>query len=395
MTQQNLDDLTDLYKATGLPFVVVDQEGEELTAFPYAFEGTYQRDFLKKIVFLLEELRPFGVLLQATTDFYYLAVTAIGEKKYLVSAPISNIADNKNVISPVFADWVNRERLLEFVHMVASIPGMNNFQLSKIAALAKRLCSGTSSDGTSIHHVGGKEVEVTVQTKADPFSYEERERNRHQTVDFEDALFNAIEAGDKEQLSYAESRTVYGVIGRMSMNSLRQAKYLFVSCIYAASRAAIRGSVPSEHSFQLSDAYCQRMDGLMTVSEVNHLRSEMLIEYCNLVRQYQSKKNYCYTTRQCCEYIREHMYDEITIEELTKLAHLNRRSLSIYFKQDTGKGIPEYINDARLEEARFLLLQTEMPLAEISELLHFCNQSYFCRKFREKYGTSPNALRKT
>lgn len=393
MTRQNQDDLSDLYKAVGLPFTIVSVEGTELMAFPYSFEGIYKTEFLKEMVSLLQKNRPEGVMLQETGDFFYLAVTRIDNDAYLVTAPISSTAENAN-ISPLFAEWVVRERLSEFVHIAVSLPGMNNFQLSKIATIAKRLCSGEISDGTAIYQRSGEAVAYQPKQNAVVLTHEERDRRKHMSYEYEQMLIDAVASGDEQALMNILSRPMYGVIGRMSMNSLRQAKYQFICCVYACCRAAIRGGVPAELSFQMSDAYCQRVDGLSSVGEIDMIRERTMLEYCALVRKYQNRKHYSHTTKVCCEYIREHLYDQISIDDLSNLVHLNRRSLSIYFKQDTGKGIPDYINDARLEEARFLLLNTDMALPEISELFHFCNQSYFCKKFREKYGTSPNALRK-
>lgn len=49
----------------------------------------------------------------------------------------------------------------------------------------------------------------------------------------------------------------------------------------------------------------------------------------------------------------------------------------------------QYIRTRIMEEAKHLLMYTDMPIAEIADALHFSTPSYFVRSFREYTGTTP------
>ena len=52
------------------------------------------------------------------------------------------------------------------------------------------------------------------------------------------------------------------------------------------------------------------------------------------------------------------------------------------------------IKAPNLEKAKELLCTTNMKVAQVSEKTGFTNVSYFCRSFREYYGSSPESYRK-
>ena len=68
--------------------------------------------------------------------------------------------------------------------------------------------------------------------------------------------------------------------------------------------------------------------------------------------------------------------------------------LSSVFKKETGQNLNRFIKSVRMEKAKELLCSTNMKVAQISERVGFANVSYFCRSFREYYGSSPESYRK-
>ncbi|MBQ6535147.1 MAG: helix-turn-helix transcriptional regulator, partial [Opitutales bacterium] len=54
----------------------------------------------------------------------------------------------------------------------------------------------------------------------------------------------------------------------------------------------------------------------------------------------------------------------------------------------------EFINDARLRYAAWLLETSSYPTSEISDMCGFFDLPYFCRKFKDKYEHTPTQYRK-
>jgi AraC-like DNA-binding protein len=53
----------------------------------------------------------------------------------------------------------------------------------------------------------------------------------------------------------------------------------------------------------------------------------------------------------------------------------------------------EFINDARLRYARWMLENSSFSEGEISAACGFSDLPYFCRKFRDKYEQTPTEIR--
>lgn len=76
------------------------------------------------------------------------------------------------------------------------------------------------------------------------------------------------------------------------------------------------------------------------------------------------------------------------IENLARLAAINRQKLKSGFKLVYDATINEYLRNERLEKASMLLLQGS-SVGEAAEHVGYSNQSHFARRFKEKYGVLP------
>lgn len=76
-------------------------------------------------------------------------------------------------------------------------------------------------------------------------------------------------------------------------------------------------------------------------------------------------------------------------DELVKLSGINEVKLRRLFTQVFGKGIYEYYNHLRMQEAASLLRQGSTSVSEIGYQLGFSNLSYFGRLFERHFGLKP------
>jgi AraC-like DNA-binding protein len=78
-----------------------------------------------------------------------------------------------------------------------------------------------------------------------------------------------------------------------------------------------------------------------------------------------------------------------TIPELARQAGINQQKLKQGFKEVYGKTIFQYLTDARMESARYMLLDNSITVREVAEHHGYSNQSHFAKRFKERYGISP------
>ena len=86
---------------------------------------------------------------------------------------------------------------------------------------------------------------------------------------------------------------------------------------------------------------------------------------------------------------------QFSVEKLASEVYMGRTSFYNKFKALTGMSPGDYINNYKLKQAALWLKQdAHLSVMDISERLGFNTTSYFCRKFKERYGTTPSQFRK-
>ena len=64
-------------------------------------------------------------------------------------------------------------------------------------------------------------------------------------------------------------------------------------------------------------------------------------------------------------------------------------SLCRDFKKATQMTIGQYVHKSIMDKAKHLLLTDDYAVADVSEILGFCDQSYFTQRFKKYFGITP------
>ncbi|MGG1519628.1 AraC family transcriptional regulator [Paenibacillus oryzisoli] len=94
------------------------------------------------------------------------------------------------------------------------------------------------------------------------------------------------------------------------------------------------------------------------------------------------------------QFISGHFQSELTLEELSKLVHMNPSYLSSLFHKHVGLTITRFIAVKRIHYAKKLLRETEMPIADIAYQSGFNHPTYFTKTFKKQEPMTPAAYRK-
>ena len=92
-------------------------------------------------------------------------------------------------------------------------------------------------------------------------------------------------------------------------------------------------------------------------------------------------------------YIDAHLRDGITNSQLADVCGISLPYFIKQFKAIYRMTPQEFVMNRRLRKGRQMLMQTGLPVDEISEMLGFCNTSHFIRRFREKEKMTPAQYR--
>lgn len=93
-------------------------------------------------------------------------------------------------------------------------------------------------------------------------------------------------------------------------------------------------------------------------------------------------------------YLNEHFSEQFSLEDMAVSLFTNPSYLSRVFSQRSGCTISQYRNILRVQRAKVLLAEGGRSILEIALLVGFDSASYFCRKFKEITGVSPQDYRR-
>lgn len=112
-----------------------------------------------------------------------------------------------------------------------------------------------------------------------------------------------------------------------------------------------------------------------------------------------SKKNYKLMKPTECisqiiiAYMQEHLNQHITLDELSKLVHIEKSYMVRLFRKETGKTPVDTLISMRLDRALDLIATTELSIYEIASQCGYNTVSFFISTYKQRYGVTPEAHR--
>ena len=98
--------------------------------------------------------------------------------------------------------------------------------------------------------------------------------------------------------------------------------------------------------------------------------------------------------RRVTQYMREHLAEEIGLDELAALVNLSRFHFCTAFRKATGQTPHNWLMILRIEEARRLLETPALAVTDVALAVGYQTSSSFAAAFRKLVGTTPSAYRR-
>lgn len=98
--------------------------------------------------------------------------------------------------------------------------------------------------------------------------------------------------------------------------------------------------------------------------------------------------------QEAATYIKNTCSQQITLEELAARYSFTKEYFSTIFKETTGFGFNEYLNQMRISKSMNLLTGTALTITEISTQCGFNDSNYFSAVFKKITGMPPQKFRK-
>ncbi len=215
----------------------------------------------------------------------------------------------------------------------------------------------------------------------------------HNSFDQEQLILDMIRKGDSAALGEwkAAAPAIRG--GVLAAEQLRQQKNTFIVTAALVSRAAVQGGMEVEDAFSTSDSYIQQCEMLTAPEAVTNLQYRMILDYTERVGRLRRGRQPTRLALDVANYVRRHLSEAITAQELARALFLSRPYLSRRFREETGETLTDFILREKTEEAKRLLRYSDKSLTAVSSYLGFSSPSHFSRVFKRYAGCLPREYR--
>ena len=177
-------------------------------------------------------------------------------------------------------------------------------------------------------------------------------------------------------------------------NRLRGMKNAAICSMVSLSRAAITRGVEYELSLCLSDFYINEIESCRSEKAVVSVVQEILRHYYFLSNKKKKPEYYSYHVSNAIVFIRQNIYNKLTVEEIAENEGLEKHYFSTLFKKETGIRPSAFILKEKLRISEDMLKDKDTRISEIAASLSFSSSSHYCRSFKEEFGMTPQEYRK-
>ncbi len=230
-----------------------------------------------------------------------------------------------------------------------------------------------------------------------PKENEEEPTSRHAGVyAAEQELFKMIEDGNlnyKAALSNAALKASYGSANH-SGDPIRKSMAVGITFIALSIRAAIRGGLPPSTAYAVGDYYETLVANCNSITEMAGILNTMYADFIRRVHKCRTSPHISKPIQTCCDYIKMYVSEKIALDTLADVAGYTEYYLTRKFKKEIGISIWDYINEAKIEQAKILLSDPSLTIQDISNMLNYCSRSYFSEVFQKHVSSSPSEYRK-
>ncbi|MBN2984504.1 helix-turn-helix transcriptional regulator [Cohnella algarum] len=226
----------------------------------------------------------------------------------------------------------------------------------------------------------------------EPERVEDNERNEQFRIpqELEKQLVDGLKSGDRERTSEAIERWKR-LIGTFSFENM------FSALLHmGVTLSNTLGEMNHYHLHPISvdlRAINRRLIGTETLDEVREVLLAVIREVFEQMQSGKEDKNKLLSDT-IREIIEKHYSDpDLNVQKIADMLKMNSVYLGQVYKSQEGESVVDRINATRLAQARLLLEQQDLMVAEIMERVGFDNESYFYRLFKRRYGVTPKEYR--
>lgn len=316
----------------------------------------------------------------------------------LLCGPVNMVDPDEFLIEDLVARNGIHPDFMEALHeKIKLVPIISTERVNAMSELLY-LVAGGLSDPSFKETERRKDTDELQARLWEQISFIKRFTHKHESelvypIEKEAQLLDRIEMGDKAS-SQQILNEILGHIFFSSSGSIEIMRARVIELVVLLSRAAIRGGADVEQIFGLNYTYLNRINSFRNIDEIAYWLSNIMTRFTDQVFNLTNVKHADVIFR-AIDYVKKNYMKKITLEETAACVFLSPAYFSRVFKEEIGDNFNTYVNTVRVDAARKLLLNENIPLVDITSMVGFETQSYFSKVFKKVTGITPGKFRES
>lgn len=200
-------------------------------------------------------------------------------------------------------------------------------------------------------------------------------------------IVHAIEVMSAEEAEEAAAQMKQTILEVRDVRGYEVRELIYSAARLFLSQVEIKNRAETLKDFEEQCSLCSSMDELFV--RIIALQKEHVEE----MRQ-RHEADTVRPIRMAKQYIQNHYSEPITQEEVSGAVGLSAAYFSALFKKVEGEGFAKYLIGVRMEQAKILLRETNVPVSKICQQVGYNDLKHFTHTFEKTTGVKPTVYRK-
>jgi len=355
----------------GFPYIYRCYTGIIEWSAPFLFEGEFLGSFVSG-----------GILMRRPDSSFFKEIKRVAKTLGLEESQLEEILKRIKIVSEKRV-----KAAADILHIMANY--LTKMKLTDTRLRQEKYIQ-QARISEEIQRIKRKELELSDKEEKDENSF--IYVSSLYPLETERELLRRVRLGDKE----GAREVLNEILGKILFKNAGQTELIRARILELAvvlSRAAVEGKAELEMILGLNFEYIQELGKIKSIEELCIWIVKVLDRFTESVYENRNIKNVD-IIRKTREFIRTNYKKKIKLIDISKAIYLSPYYLSHIFKKETGSTLLEYLTKVRIEEAKYLLENTQWNTTQIAFKVGYSDQSYFCKVFKKSESISPSDYRK-
>lgn len=198
-----------------------------------------------------------------------------------------------------------------------------------------------------------------------------------------------VRVGDRRRFAKTLDQLQMGILATADLDEARGQALTFLAIVTAAMLE--HGGARELHRIQLDTA--RKLDQLDDLAEI----AELAIETCEIVAEplfSVPDTPSAHLMDKAMAIVDRNYAKDLSDSLLAEQLGLSTSHFRFLFRQATGNPFHKYLVAVRLEKAKQILMEQDLPVSHVASAVGFAGLSHFSRAFTQRFSVSPSAIRK-